>query len=401
MTTRPPIADHDLHGVWDAVVIGAGLAGAAASYQLAQRGRRVLLVEAKPFPRGKVCGGCLNARAIDVFQKLGLGGLLEEAGAAPYERMQLHAGGRSLVMPIPQGLAVTRQTIDQLLVDAAVGAGIRFVDGTPALVHPASSGDSRTVRLGSPHDPNATTVHARVVLACDGLGRPSLTDLREMQPQVSNNSRIGLGAVLPASALRKLRPADALQMVVGRDGYVGFSLCEEGRISVAAAIDRRALTDGAKPAKVIAGILKQAGVAPEEALDQASWRGTRPLSQRCGTVAAHRLLLVGDAAGYVEPFTGEGMAAALEGSLLAGRIADQAIDRWSPRIASQWQSTYTRAVRSRQRACSRLAWLLRRPRLTRLAMRLVERWPSLGVRAAQRISSPAERHKEIAGWAHR
>ncbi|TWT76003.1 putative oxidoreductase [Posidoniimonas polymericola] len=387
--------------IWDAVVIGAGLAGAATSYQLARWGKRVLLVEAKEFPRGKVCGGCLNERAIDAFRQIGLGDLLESAGARPYDQMRLHAHGRSVQLPIPAGLAATRETVDQLLVERAVGAGVTFQHGVRARVAAAAQDDYREVRLGGPRAENPETVRARVVIACDGLGRPSLAELPGLMPAVSSNSRLGLGAIVPAGSLKSLDPAAALQMVVGRSGYVGFSLCEAGRVSIAAAVDRGAIATGNGPADTLRAVLREARVADEPALEEAAWRGTKPLSQRVGRVADHRLLLVGDAAGYVEPFTGEGMAAALEGSVLAADLLAQSGNDWRPRMAESWQTTYTASVRTRQRACSRLAWLLRRPRMTHLTLRLLEYWPALGAHTAKRISSTSSHRKDYAAWAPR
>ena len=58
---------------WDALVIGAGPAGALAARQAALSGKRVLLVDSKSFPRPKVCGACLNGQALVVLQSVGLG----------------------------------------------------------------------------------------------------------------------------------------------------------------------------------------------------------------------------------------------------------------------------------------------------------------------------------------
>src|SRR3974390_482996 len=66
--------------VWDAIVIGAGPAGAVAGRQSALAGGRLLLVDAKAFPRAKVCGACLNSRALDLLCELGLGAIPSALG---------------------------------------------------------------------------------------------------------------------------------------------------------------------------------------------------------------------------------------------------------------------------------------------------------------------------------
>ena len=67
---------------WDAIVIGAGPAGAFTALQLARAGARTLLVDRKPFPRAKVCGGCVNARAVAILERAGLGDSMREIGRA-------------------------------------------------------------------------------------------------------------------------------------------------------------------------------------------------------------------------------------------------------------------------------------------------------------------------------
>lgn len=398
MTATAESIAHDGPDTWDAVIIGAGLAGGVSACLLARQGLQVLLVEAKPFPRPKVCGGCLNDRALTVLNQSGLGDVLDEIGAQPFDGVEIVLKGRRHRVPAPPGMAVTREPLDAAIVARAKLAGATFLPSTAAHVLPEPSPDCRSVRLGPSAD-SSPVVNARVVLSCDGLGRPSLAALGGFMAQVSSRSRVGLGAVVDAGELSCYHPSSTLRMVVGRAGYVGFSLCEAGRVSVAAAVDRGMMRADSPPGEVICRLLREAGVEPDEAVRNAAWRGTRPLSQRTKRVSGERLLLLGDAAGYVEPFTGEGMAAALESAWLAAPLAAEACREWRQRIAHQWQSTYTRGVRHQQRACASLAWLLKHPRLAGVALRLVEGWPQLGARAAFSISS-RKKTQENTAWPH-
>ncbi|MGB5136409.1 MAG: FAD-dependent oxidoreductase, partial [Prochlorococcaceae cyanobacterium] len=132
--------DHGGKHDWDVVVVGAGPAGALASFDLARRGLRVLLVEKRRFPRWKVCGCCLNGQARAVLDALGLGELIERQGGVPLEGIRVGLGGRRADFPLPDGRALSRQRFDQALVQAAITAGASFRPHTTARVGPAGPG---------------------------------------------------------------------------------------------------------------------------------------------------------------------------------------------------------------------------------------------------------------------
>src|SRR5690242_12505527 len=86
---------------WDAVVVGAGPAGSVAARELARRGASVLLVDRAAFPRRKVCGSCLNLRALATLAEVGLGGLAGGLGALPLRGLSLAARGLRAWLPLP------------------------------------------------------------------------------------------------------------------------------------------------------------------------------------------------------------------------------------------------------------------------------------------------------------
>jgi flavin-dependent dehydrogenase len=178
------------------------------------------------------------------------------------------------------------------------------------------------------------------------------------------------------SALRE----GTVSMSVGRDGYVGMVRVPDGTINLAAAVDPRHLREDG-PAAVVRAILAEAGTQPPPSLESAEWRGTGLLTRQSPRVAGKRLLLLGDAAGYVEPFTGEGMTWAMLSALAVAPLAKKWLDsgRKDSRQLSGWAKEWSRQHRTlvarRQRSCRILAVLLRHPRLVQTSLGVLSAIP--------------------------
>src|SRR5204862_4738326 len=112
---------------WDVAVVGAGPAGALAAYEMATRGYSVLLIDKAAFPRGKVCGSCLNGQALAALHGAGLGTLTQSLGAVPLHRFWLASRGQRAVLQLPSGVAISRDSLDAALVLAAIHAGANFL----------------------------------------------------------------------------------------------------------------------------------------------------------------------------------------------------------------------------------------------------------------------------------
>jgi flavin-dependent dehydrogenase len=119
---------------WGAVVVGAGPAGSLAARQLAIAGIDTLLVEKARFPREKVCGCCLSARALAVLESVGLGDLAARHSAAALETLRLSCGPAHAAVAIQGGASLSRAALDCALVEAATHAGARFLSETTATV---------------------------------------------------------------------------------------------------------------------------------------------------------------------------------------------------------------------------------------------------------------------------
>lgn len=355
----------------DAVVIGAGPAGSVAAALLARQGMRTVLVEREHFPRHKVCGCCLGPRGASALRRAQLDDAI--AGACALVSVSVAHGRHWVSLPLAGSVVIGRDVMDSRLAEAAARAGCDVRLGMRATV--ASAGDARTrARVTvEPADRAAPRViDADLVLCADGLGGRSLASLcGDSAWSVEPNSRFGVAATLPADALDV--PAGALWMMSHADGYVGAVRLPSGDVDVAAALDPAAARRAGGPGELVASVIGGCG----RTLSGPSahrWRGTPALTRRRAWVGKGRILCVGDAAGYVEPFTGEGMSWAIEGAVAAAAAAQQIA---SCGDASNWRGTLEGAIGAHQRRCRRVAAMLRYPRATMCALRAATRLPGM------------------------
>jgi flavin-dependent dehydrogenase len=353
---------------FDIAVIGAGPAGSCAAIAAARAGARVVLVDRGIMPRAKVCGCCLAASGVAALHAAGAGDAL--AGAVPLRAIRLASGARAMTLARAAGVAIGREELDTRLVDIARCAGVEVRLETSARV----SRDS-TVRLT--HGTRISTLRARTVIVADGLQGSALDDVPGFEWRITARSMMGFGATLPATALDC--PFGEIHMHVGRDGYIGVVRLSSGELDVAAAIAPAAIK---RVGTVAACARKLLAHAPHDAqaVERARWRGTPQLTRRRIRVAAPGILVVGDAAGYIEPFTGEGMSWAIATGLAAGELAAQdahAHERWPARCAAL-------VARPKWR-CRAIALALRSPLLVRAAIAVGARMPQPFERLAARL----------------
>ncbi len=353
---------------WDLLVAGAGPAGSLLAHRAAADGLAVLLVDRQSFPRDKVCGGCLSVRTLEELHRAGLGAIVDSFGAPSLRRLRLGGGGRAADLSLPGGIAVSRRALDAALVEAAIGAGAHFLPRHAVAIGPVC-GDTRKIELVS--KTSRHMAQARIVADASGLGSKLVSAATVRRSQ---RHRIGCNAVVEAA--NEAYRAGTIYMAVGRNGYVGATRLEDGRLNVAAALDQRAMRDHG-PGALVDEVLREVGFGPIGGATAASWSGTPVLSQQPRRRAGVRVFSVGDAAGYVEPFTGEGVGWALRSAVLLAPIVSRAVSSWSEDLMAVWSETYNTELARSQRACRGLAWLLRRPLAVRCAVSVLERRPAL------------------------
>jgi menaquinone-9 beta-reductase len=330
---------------FEVAIIGAGPAGSTAGILLARAGCRVVLLEKRAFPRDKVCGGCLSGAAVGLLRELA-------GGAQPLPGVET----RSITFRIgacrfrcdPGGATriVLRATLDEWLAERAAAAGVDVRFGqTAALVR---SDRGWEVSAG------AARIHAKTILLACGLS--SLPTKLGIAGRLVRRRMIGQQWVQRPEA--GLPGVGHVEMHWLRGGYVGLATPAEQQCVVAIAVDVPAKTGENAWAR-----LRKLNpdsplwpVLPADAPRRYSALGTAGFPWAPQRLGADNLLLIGDAAGYEEPFTGEGMGQAM----CSAKCAWQAILRGGDILQS-----YTWLMRRHHRAgvtrVRLLGWLLRSP----------------------------------------
>jgi geranylgeranyl reductase family protein len=306
--------------VWDLVVVGAGPAGAATALGAlaVDPSLSVLLLDRYDFPRDKACGDGIAPHVLDLLESVGVTGLLDDR--TPVRRLALRRGelevARDMARP---AWVVPRKVFDQRLVEAAQAAGAHLVR------HRAKTIDIRRDVVQVDHLAGSIVVGADgansvVRRAAGGVDRDG---------SAARRGRAGVGPV--ALAIRGYAPTsperEGRQEIVfglGRQPSYAWSFDRGDGLSNVGYGEQLI---SSRPHPTRAELLERL----EELLPGASaggtdWRGHHlPLSSWSWRPRDGRVLLAGDAAGLINPMTGEGIYYAVASGLLAGRAAARAI----------------------------------------------------------------------------
>jgi len=315
----------------EVLIAGAGPAGSLAAIGLARAGVRVLLVDRARFPRDKLCGDTLNPGAMRVLDRFGLRAPVE-AASRPLEGMLLTGNGGVQVRGTYGGglvaRALTRRVLDQLLVDAAIAAGAQFQDGVRVdgpMVE--ASGGRPTVRgavlCRTAAGSSPLRVPAQITIAADGR-RSTLAFALGLASHPPAPRRWAVGAYFEG-----LAGLDTVgEMHVRGPHYIGVSpIGGDGLANVCLVTPAR---EGfADPARLL-----ERHLAADPVLGPRATKARRvtapsilgPLAVDAHAAGVPGLLLAGDAAGFVDPMTGDGLRFALRGAELAIDVALAALE---------------------------------------------------------------------------
>jgi geranylgeranyl reductase family protein len=348
--------------MFDALVIGAGPAGSATAARLAQQGFSVALWDRARFPRPKPCAEYLSPGSVTALERLGvLPDVLRDAPARLTGMRVVGPDGVAFTGRFRSGvgLALPRERLDHRLVRFAERQGAALRQGVSleglAVDRDLMTGQGRD-------DGRRVTVGARLVIGADGLNS-------RVARHWGLSRRGSLRRVaLVAHARGVAGVTDVGEMHVTDGAYVGLAPLGGGVTNVALVVD---LDRGAIRPPLADAFRRWLAVFPTlrgrvEAAELVSpLRGVGPFGRTTRRATADRTLLVGDAADFYDPFTGEGMYAALRGAELAAECAARALR--DDRLTAGELASYDRARRATFAAKWTLerivSWVIARPRV--------------------------------------
>ena len=346
-------------------------------------GLSVLLIDAKTFPRRKACGGCLNKISVGLVETLLPPAIADKlwAESIALKKFCVYHHQRDFPAELDDGgFAVDRSQLDHSLVRQAERLGVRFL--SPATAKLADSyPEGRYVDVVADH--MKETFEAKTVVIASGLGNRVANGYPQFQQTIAPNSRVGVEAIF--EAFPDDYRAGVLSMAIGDSGYVGLTHIGNQRLHVAAAVDRWALQK-LGPQATVDSLMRQSG-APMLTQTDVTWKGTPPLTAFVDSTADDRVFLVGDAAGYVEPFTGEGVRWALQCGVGVAPFINSAVQQWNPKIAKDYRHWYRQTIHSQQKLCRHLSAGLKQPVLRWAAHQALRLRPSLADSIIKRLNS--------------
>jgi len=365
----------------DVLIVGAGPAGVVAAVVLARAGARVRLVDRAVFPRDKLCGDTVNPGTLARLRQLGMSEGVDDHGLRVDGMIVTGENGVSIEGRYPAGLhgrAMVRRDLDARLLQHAIEAGCQFDDGVAVRGAIVSEHEGRRLITGATVQ-GAGELRAGVTIAADGR-RSTLAFGLGLARHPDQPRRWAIGAyfenVMPTGVRPLPDPCRTLsafgEMHVRSGRYVGIAPVPGGLTNVcvvqpsypgdpdlrdpSAAVARAIAADPRLCERFDAARM----VAPPTMLG--------PLAVDASGAAIDGLLLAGDAAGFIDPMTGDGLGFAVRGGELAAQAALQALEHGWPGVHRRLAAERHRAFHGKWRFNRALRALVSSPRAVRVAV---------------------------------
>jgi menaquinone-9 beta-reductase len=370
---------------FDVIIAGGGPAGSSAAIHLATRGARVLLAEQKKFPRPKLCGEFISPECLAHFERLGVfEGMMAARGADLGKTVFYARNGNSVSIPSlwfgsgGNALGLSRAEMDERLLRRASEVGVTVLEETQAVGLEFEGKRVSGVRVRSNGDD--CSYYAPITIDATGRARVLARRLHAEAPRSTKGTRRAPVVAFKAHLDHARLAPGACEIYFYRGGYGGLSSVEGGLSNlcfIAAARDVRAC--GADAERVMREVVCEnvrAAQTLAAARTRSEWLavsldgfGRRQLAPVSGLIA------IGDAASFIDPFSGSGMLMALEN----GELAAEVVSRYLPELkkirefetmAQAYRDLYRERFSARLRICGLLRRAAFMPGLANAAIRI-------------------------------
>jgi geranylgeranyl reductase family protein len=376
--------------VHDVLVVGGGPAGASTAYWLAEAGHDVVVCERKVFPRDKTCGDGLTPRAVKQLADMGV----EDAIARDHHRfdgLRAVAHGITLELAWPEhpiypshGYVVRRRDLDQLVAEHAVKAGATLWQGAEVLAPLTSRGLVTGATVKRKDTGAVEEVQARYVVVADGsnsrFGRALGTTRNKAYPQgmaIRGYYESPLHDDPWIESCLDLRDRNGNSL----PGYGWIFPVGDGTINVGMGLlstfrDWKSVNTSRLMDEWAATAPDYWGITPEGRIGEPTG-GRLPMGASIGPRVGPTWLAVGDAAGSVNPFNGEGIDYAYETGRLAADVLDEALTTGSALALQRYDTTLEHEFGLYFKVARLFAHVIGRPALMRELTRVGMRSKSL------------------------
>jgi 2-polyprenyl-6-methoxyphenol hydroxylase-like FAD-dependent oxidoreductase len=369
----------------DVVVVGGGPVGLAFAAAAAGRGLDVTVVEPRPYPIDKACGEGLMPAGVRALEALGVRQRLGPADASPLRAIRWIEVGRGAPglpgviapcaearLPPPGGLGVRRTALSAALLARAREAGAEVL-AAEVLDHRRGADEVRvrTGRGGALGDAAGDELRASLLVAADGLA--SRVRRREGLDAPVAGGLVGPGRFGLRRHVLVDSPGDAVEVHLGAGVEAYLTPAGAGRLGVAFLFRGRAEGGWAGLLAHFPGLAARLAGASFDSEPL----GAGPLARGASALRLDRLVLLGDAAGYLDALTGEGLSLGLACALDLAALAPAALARGATRESLlPYEAAWRRRFEAHLRWTRLLLALTRRPWLRRRALGLGAAWPA-------------------------